>query len=175
MFEDVYVDLGIDLGELGCIMLDTEKIVVSDVINEADYYTSDKHEYVAGNVSENVPHVTLLYGLMNSGEAMRKHVDAVLDGWTIANVEINEVGFFYSKDPAEGYVAIVAHIKVNGALYEGNARLRMLPHIDTFPEYKPHITLAYVTDKSDYQNYIETLNERLAGKTIKVVSVNYGD
>lgn len=176
LFDKMYEDLGINTSKLGCIMLDVEEIKVSDVIDEADLYVSDDpdHQYVKGIVSEDVPHVTLLYGLMSSGPSIKKHVDTVLKDWSVDTVEIANVSFFYG-DGKEGFVTIVAELVVTSELLEGNARLRFLPHIDTFPEYKPHITLAYVSDKSDYQSYIETLNEELTGELVKVVGLNYGD
>jgi hypothetical protein len=187
-FPQVYVDLGIDPGNLGCIMLDVQPIVVSDVIDAADLYVSEKPGlgFVKGNVSEDVPHVTLLYGLLRPGPELKKHVDAVLevepvDGgleshWDFPeDVVIDKVDFFYSPDSEEHFVTIVALLQVSPGLAEANGRLRLLPHIDTFMEYKPHITLAYVSDSSDWQGYIKTLNEKLAGQSIRAVALNYGN
>lgn len=176
-YPEVYAMLGVDTGDLGCIMIDTEPIVVSDVIPESDVYMKpDQPEsHTQGYVSEVTPHVTLLYGLMSSGPAMKLHVDEVLKEWgQPAGVTIDEVTFFYGN-PEEPNVVIVAKIKVTDELQEGNARLRLLPHIDTFPKYHPHITLAYVKDSADYAGYVKVLNDKLSGQTVKVVGLNYGD
>lgn len=183
-FPQVYQNLGIDPGNLGCIMLDVQPIVVSDVIADSDLFVSDDPSlgYVKGNVSEDVPHVTLLYGLLRPGPELQQHVDAVLDindgviaDWFPKEVVIDKVDFFYSGDPEQHFVTIVALLQVTPELAEANGRLRLLPHIDTFMEYRPHITLAYVSDSSDWQGYIKTLNERLAGQSVRSVAVNYGN
>ena len=41
-----------------------------------------------GIVSENVPHCTLLYGLLWPGPELQKHGDAVLEGWKAEDVTI---------------------------------------------------------------------------------------
>lgn len=176
-FPQMYEDLGIDTDELGCVMLDTAKVVVSDVIPEDSLWfkEDDPESHTQGNVSESEPHVTILYGLMSSGPALKKHVDTVLAGWDPGNLIIDKVDFFYGKYEEQSYITIIALIKVTPELEEGNARLRLLPHIDTFPDYHPHITLAYVKDSSDWQNYIKILNEKYAGTSVKTVGINYGD
>jgi len=83
----VYEDLGIDTNKLGCIMVDTEPIEVSSVIDPADLYHDPEDEFAQGVISEDAPHVTLLYGLLSSGQAMRKHVDTVLNGWDLGSVQ----------------------------------------------------------------------------------------
>lgn len=187
-FPEVYEDLGIDTGNLGCIMIDTVPIAISDVIPEDALYYSDEHEYVKGNVSENVPHMTLLYGLLNSGPAMKKHVERVLE-WPVINdglttpadppawfppkVYIDEVSFFYGAD--SDFVTIIALVQVNPGLLEGHQRLSLLPHINTFGEYKPHITLAYVKASSDWESYVRKLNEKYTGTGVPTVGINLGD
>lgn len=171
-YPEVYIDLGIDTGKLGCIMLDLEPIVISDIVNEDDYFYSDEQEFVQGNVSENVPHCTLLYGLMRSGLELKKHVDAVLMQWTIPTVKIDNVSFFYGKDNT--YITVIALLDISPELTEANARLRLLPHIDTFGQYRPHMTLAYLKTESNWQSTVEQLNKKYAGKSIKSVAINYG-
>jgi len=185
-YKYLFQDLGIDTGKLGCIMLDVEKIPVTDVIPEKElWFKEDEPEsHTQGAVSENEPHVTLLYGLMRSGLELKKHVNTLLgldeDDFDESDaipeyVTIEKVDFFYSKDPADPYITIIALVKISPELSEANGRLRMLPHIDTFASYKPHITLAYVKYSSDWKAYIETLNTSLAGTSVSVTGLNYGD
>ncbi len=177
-FPQVYADLGIDPGKLGCMMLNTEPIVVSNLILYDDLYYSDpeKHPYMQGIVSEEVPHVTLLYGLLRSGPELKKHIDAVLDGWTPQDVSIEAIDVFPSNDPDESYVTLIAKLEMTPNLIEANARLKLLPHLDTFPMgFQGHITLAYLNDSSDYQGYIQKLNQAFQGKTVKALGLNYGD
>lgn len=175
-FPQVYVDLGIDLGRLGCLMLDTEPIKVSDLIPQSSLYFADpeKHKYIQGVVSETVPHVTLLYGFLRSAKELQKHIDAVLDGWKPEDLTIRNIDFFPSNEADEYYVTIIAHVEVTDNLKEANTRLSYLPHLNTFPDYKPHITLAYVRQDINYGKYIKLLNEKYAGTTVKAKSLNYG-
>lgn len=175
-FPQVYEFLGIDTGRLGCIMLDTQPIVVSDIIPTADLYVQeDAEDYLKGYISEETAHVTLLYGLLRSGQELKNHVDMVLAGWSAESVTIEKVGFFYGEDEnGTQFITVVAFIEPDVNLLEGNARIRLLPHIDTFPEYHPHITLAYVKDSAEWNEHIAVLNERYAGKKVPVVRLNYG-
>lgn len=181
--EQVYKEVKEAIGSgnsLGCIMIDTEPIVVSDVISDLDYYYSDKHDYVNGNVSEDVPHCTLLYGLLRSGPQWEVLVNKLLqikDGvpgrWFPEELVIDKVSFFYGQE--SDYVTIIALIKVTDDLLEGNNRLKRLWHTQDFPDYKPHITLAYVKASSPWEDYVRQLDTKLMGTSIKTIGINLGD
>lgn len=175
MFPQVYIDLGIDVGDLGCVMLDLEPLEVSDVIAEEDLYYSEDMEFAQGIVSQEKCHCTLLYGLMSSGPAMKKHIDAVLDGWSLDQVEIAGVGYFESTSEENPYYCLIAELVVTSKLMEGNGRLQFLPSINTFIGYKPHITLAYIVkDEQKRDDYVKELNAKFVGATVPVVGLNYG-
>ena len=73
------------------------------------------------------------------------------------------------------YITVVALVQPTPELVVGNGMLRFLPHIDTFIDYKPHITLAYVKNTAEWQDHVEALNERFAGQKVKVLpGLNYG-
>ena len=139
-------DLGIDIGSLGCIMLDVESPTpVASVIPESWAYRSANPalSHVDGIQSEH--HVTLLYGLLP--QVRRAHVDEVLSGWTGGDVSVktDTLEAFTSPLPDEPYVCIVARqLKPSREIAAAHARLSMLPHINTHPEFKAHVTLAYV-------------------------------
>jgi 2'-5' RNA ligase len=175
-FKDMYAELGYDLGKLGCIMLDLEPLTFK--INEsALYYAKDKKRFwIDGNVAGKTPHVTLLYGLIRSGEELKKHVDTVLDGKLPTEVTIDHVDFFDTPPNIdEEYYAIIAHLKITPELQEAHDRLQFLPHIDTFAGYKAHFTLAYVKkNERTRDSLIKSLNEHYKGKTIKAGNINYG-
>lgn len=177
--QDIYREMGIDSNNLGCIMLNTEPIKVSDVIDPDDLYYSDDEQggkYTQGIVSEVVPHCTLLFGLMESGQTWKKYVDAVLDGWSINALGIESVGFFEGTDPNNSYYCLVAHVFADNNLVEGHTRLIKLPHCDSFATYSPHITLAYIKhDPAKRDAYIDALNARIGLQRIKVLNINYGD
>src|SRR5690606_35566451 len=97
-------------------------------------------------------------------------VDTVLEGWKQPKtLTIEKVGFF----PGDGFSTIVGHIKMTDELFEGNQRLQLLPHVNTYPTYKPHITLAYINEEATTE-WLEALEE-LAGKSLTVrPDLNYG-
>lgn len=185
-FKQVYEWLGINLGDLGCIMLDLEPLptpqyFMQDSVTAYEYglglYKSpDKGKFwIDGYVGLRTAHITLLYGLLQSGKNYKSHVDSVLKGWKLNEVEIDHFGYFESPYPEEPYYCIVAHIKPTPKLIEGHERLELLPHINTFTGYKPHSTIAYI-EKNDQTRdwFIKDLNEAFAGKTMKVTGLNYG-
>lgn len=197
-FPEVYKTLGIDLSKLGCIMLDLEPFPEMNRIVQ-DPFTgtqSNLHQFLGGDdayVSPDPtkfwikgyvgaePHVTLLYGLLTPGNEspMRELVPQMLEDWLCQFINIDHVGFFASPYPDEPYYCIVAHIEPTLALLEGNDRLKMLPHINTFPGYKAHATIAYIrADRKDSEQYrdwiIEELNLALKGKKLMVKGINLG-
>lgn len=179
-FPEMYRDLGIDTGDLGCIMINTEPLQVSDIIAPEDLYQPEESEHEMGAVGETSPHLTLLYGLMNDGDAMQKHVDTVLADWSLDVVEIGSVDYFDQVDDETGteYYCLIAKLVVTPELLEGNARLQLLPHINTYPmSYVPHISLAYVNkiDEAKLDEYLKALNARFALETVNTTEVNYGD
>lgn len=176
-FPQVYAALGITISQLGIVMLDTDPIEVTEKVDQgkADLFTSSNPErfWIDGAVVEREAHVTLLFGLLASGTAYKSMIDAVLADWTPPTLEIESVGSFPSTFGDEDYACIVAHIKVSDQLLEGHARLQLLPHIDTFPDYKPHLTLAYV-QKSAEAKWLKALGTSLNGTKLEVNALNYG-
>jgi len=183
-FKEVYEWLGINLDTLGCVMLDLEPLEgISSPESEggagALYYAKNKERFwIDGWVCDKTPHITLLYGFLETAKNYQPHIEKVLVGWDLPEVEIENVSFFDSPYTDEAYYCIVAHIKVSPKLLEGHERLQFLPHIDTFAGYKPHMTIAYIS-KNEGENYrdnfINDLNNKLRGKKIKVKKeINYG-
>lgn len=177
-FEEVYQTLGINLDKLGCIMLDLKPLENMYSIafdgGEISLYYSPKPErfWIDGWVADKTPHITLLYGLLESGRNYAKHVEKVLNGWRLNEVEIDHIGYFDSPYSDEPYWCIVAHIKVTPELLEGHQRLEFLPHINTFAGYNPHMTIAYI-NKNQGEGYrdslIEECNKIWSGKKLEVL------
>lgn len=115
--------------------------------------------------------MTLLYGLLENGNIWKDKVDAVLADWKLDKVSIAEVGFFKAPDS----YAVIAHVEPTDDLVDGHERLTLIPHIQTFSEYKPHITLAYVQKDSDGEPWVKALGAAYNGKTVQSVGINYGD
>lgn len=176
-FPEVYNYLDIKMSDLGVVMLDVDPIQVTDMVDQGkqDLYFSENPglTYVQGAVAESGAHLTLLFGLMKKGLEYKPVIDAVLEGWVPPRLEIESVEAFESMYPGtEPYSCIVAKVKVTDELLEGHARLQMLPHVDTFPDYKPHITLAYV-NKDAEAKWLKAL-QGLGSKRFAVNGINYG-
>lgn len=81
-------------------------------------------------------HVTVLYGLEsdNSGDVAEK-----LKGFGPISFNLGKISTF----ECEKYDVVI--IEVDGErLHKANSILRELPNQNTFPDYKPHVTIAYV-------------------------------
>lgn len=166
--------LGINPADLGCIMLDVEKIDVSTLL-EADWaYVSTNPERKWINGLNAGDHITLLYGLLLAPEFIKEGTDEVLAGWDSGEIAIDFVDSFPSPYRDETYSCIVGRIKVTPELVDAHSRLSYLPHIDTFWQYKPHVTLAYVGVEHE-SDAINILGSELDGKPLKALGINYGD
>src|SRR3990167_9696547 len=93
-FPEVYKWLGLNLNTLGCVMLDLEPLSVShwlgqDSVTSYVYslplYKSPNKErfWIDGWVADKVPHMTLLYGLLEQGKNYEPHIETVLRGWKL--------------------------------------------------------------------------------------------
>lgn len=140
--DDIYPTVGIDLYGLQAIMFDVENIPMSRMyINEPGtlfYGQTHKDRYAQGAVGDKSAHLTLHQGILEN--VPEELVSRVLEGWTPEPVRVERIHVFEAPD----FFCIVAKLEVTDNLAEGHDRLRLLPHIDCFPEYTPHITLAYI-------------------------------
>lgn len=191
LFPDVHEALGIRIPDLGCIMADVEPIPVLDYAADAgldpdrDLYVSPnlaERFWINGAVGESGAHVTLLYGLMQPGPVWRDHVDVLLADIDLTTVTVEHVGIFDSPYPDEPYKCIVAHLKLTPALLKAHARLSYLPHINTFPEYRAHVTLAYVKDQlsgvdwaaTTAEAWVRALQAPLRDAPLAITGLDYG-
>jgi len=179
-FEVVYKSLDINLSNLGCVMLDLEpSIELIKIGNDLEaenclYYSPNKDRFWIDGFVGKKPHVTLLYGLLGSGEDYRPYIEQVLKDWDLKSVEVEKIGYFDSPYPNEEYRAIVAHVKVTPTLLEGHQRLQFLPHIDTFPGYNAHFTLAYVKKNEVGINCIKMFSSLVEKKFGIINKLNLG-
>lgn len=187
MFPSVYKSLGVDTGKLGCVMLDVPPFPVTSLVHYGEYELfqhpqPDEHPHSSGAPAEVVAHVTLLYGLLKSGPEWQEQIATVLEGWELPDLTIEQIEAFPSHDEHDTST-IVGRIAMTPELLEGHQRLQLLPHVDTFPEYKPHITLAYINNgpstvewaTSVQEKWVMTLAAHLPGRTFTPTRINYGD
>lgn len=191
-FPDLHAALGIDLSKLGCIMATVEPIPVTALVDlagagtEADLVSTrgrrDDLWWIDGAVGEQKAHVTLLYGLLETGPVWRAHVDELLADVDLDAVTVDRVDVFDSPYPDEPYKCVVAKIALTPQLALAHARLSYLPHVNTFPDYTAHVTLAYVRDApSDLpwaatvaEAWVRSLNDALRGAKLRVTGLDYG-
>lgn len=176
LYDDIEIDTRAvsDDNYRGCIMMNTEVIPVLQFVKDAeqDLVTStNRHDHTMGAVSEIEPHTTLLYGLLNNGNAWKDKVDQVLEGWSMDTVKIEEVSYFETPDS----IAIVGLLEKTDELIDGHERLTLLPHVNTHSEYKPHITLAYISKEADTEKWINSLGRKYNGQIVATKGINYGD
>lgn len=155
-------------------MLDLDPIPtpagLCDVEGYPLHYSQNKERFwIKGWIAAETPHVTLLYGLLEEGKNFAPHIEQVLKGWKLEEVEVESIGYFESPYPDEKYYCIVAHLKITPELLEGHQRLEFLPHINTFAGYKAHFTIAYIEyDTKIRDEFIHTLSDILVGKKLKI-------
>ena len=168
---------GIVVSKLGCVMLDVDGPPISKLLPTTWLYSSSNpgRRWISGAQDEG--HVTLLYGLLDNANAIREDVDEVLDGWEPGQITTDHVGVFPSPFGDEDYSCIVAHLAVTDDLLDAHARLSLLPHIDTHPTYRPHVTLAYVRKEFE-KDAVRLIEQELGcvvgGLDFTPLGLNYG-
>lgn len=168
-----YDRLGITLRDLGCVMLDLEPVEPLPTIPAKWLYTSSDPDlaHVDGLIAEH--HTTLLFGLLRNAHEWLLAIDEVLEGWEPYGIDVADVTIFPSSKRSEPYACIVAELE-SDSLRDAHARLSLLPHIDTHPTYRPHVTLAYVKAERAYAAAQEFRNA-LPGLEFLTLGLNYGD
>lgn len=120
----------------GCLMLDVDgharKIIDAVMRKIPDSWL----------VSRPDPHVTLLYGI-TPGKSLKSSVTSVTEGMPeVVGAKVVSVHAF-EKGDNEGVPLVL--LLQSSALSKANAGLReVLDYKNDFPDYKPHLTLAYV-------------------------------
>jgi hypothetical protein len=152
---DLLASFGVNLNELGCVMLEVEPLPVGEWLTMSGYdpdvwvSSPDGHpwSWVKGPVAEKGAHVTVKYGFLQKAYAsqMQAAVHQLMADYEPGMVlRVGGIEIFPEPAVSElGYACIVARID-DSPLRAWNAALSMLPHVDTYAEYKPHLTLGYV-------------------------------
>lgn len=107
------------------------------------------------------PHVTILYGLHDN--VTEEMVKSVLDNYHgEIDIEIDGIGVFEKAD----FDVVKFNVNPDGALQHLFNELSKLPNSNEYPDYKPHITIAYVKKgygrkyiKPDYKYRVENVDK----------------
>jgi 2'-5' RNA ligase len=140
--------------EYGCVMvfLDVKKDEwdeLQDMIDEKDLYQPE-HDPTYGR--ENEPHVTLLYGL--HGDVKDEELEPVIEKIKKPKLSFGGVSAF-KNDNFE-----VLKFDVDSKdLHKANKKLKEFPYTNSYPDYHPHCTIAYLKPgKAD--KYIKKLKNK---------------
>lgn len=126
------------LYEYGCVMIYFKIPNWESIVSKIE--TKDLYDPHSGRHGlETQPHITVLYGLHS--EVNEQQIEEALSGISDKDIdiEIDGINFFENKD----FDVVKMNIK-SDVLHEMNRRLSGLPHTTDYPEYKPHMTVAYV-------------------------------
>ena len=105
---------------------------IQDKISEEDTYEEE------GGKEDEV-HVTLLYGLTDENDLPEaKKMLSLMEPF---EMEFGEISSFRNEE--NPYDVLIIEMKGEG-LYECNRLLKTLTYENSYPDYKPHMTLAYV-------------------------------
>lgn len=127
-----------NLYRYGCVMVGLDISNWDSLTSEIDpndvYHPEDPAKGVETN-----PHVTILYGL-NKGVTVEQ-VKSVFDNFHgDIKVEINGVGIFENEE----FDVVKLNVIPSESLRTLHDELKKFPNSDQYPEYKPHITIAFV-------------------------------
>jgi hypothetical protein len=126
--------------KLGCVMVEVPVSnwnEITSIINKDDLYEVEGENY---GIQDN-PHLTLLYGLKPNitKEQVEQVLEKSVDGEKI-EIEIENIGLFEN----DNFDVVKFNIKKTEQLQKLFDSLSELPNENTFPDYKPHMTIAYV-------------------------------
>lgn len=141
--------------EYGCAMLyfepNNEVVEFQKTIRPEDIYTEDKN---GGYGLETEPHCTLLYGLHEEVEL--EDVKNVLDNIVFGYCRIHNPSLF-ENEKFDVLKFDVGYTHKGGAfLHNANRLLNNLPNTQTYPDYHPHMTVAYLKPGMG-KKYVENL------------------
>ena len=157
---------GQDVGWAGVAVRGSLRDKVLELVNSIDaddLFASDKANDGADG-RELDPHVTLLYGLHAKDSDPIE--DAIADH-TVCYVKLGDLSLFKQDDCD----VLKFEIESGECLHELHNCLKELPNSETYPEYKPHVTVAYLK-KGCGEKYLEKENA-LKGERFRIDHVRY--
>ena len=132
-------------------------------IADADIYDDEDGE----KGREDMPHVTVKYGLHTDNPDA---VKAILNGHAPAKIKLGKMSAFHNDD------FVVLKIEVDSPdLHALNKDISdSLACTDGFPEYNPHVTIAYLNHRDDDEKWYESLfSDMFAGEEFEVERLRF--
>jgi hypothetical protein len=127
--------------KFGCVMMD------ADIKNWTEFHTAGIERediylkpYDDSYGLEEQPHVTILYGIHEKEVDPQRMADLIEYYMKPVTVTIKEVDVF----PGKEYDVVKYNVPLTGQLQKYRDLFMQIPNTQTFPEFHPHLTLAYV-------------------------------
>ncbi len=145
----------------GCVMIDVPVSNWEEItswIDPEDIYEEDGDSTYG---IQKRPHLTLLYGLHK--EVSIEEVKSVFDSFDgDIDIEVNGVDIFENSK----FDVVKFNVEPKGSLQYLFDKLSELPNSNEYPDYKPHLTIAYVKKgtgkkyiKPDYKYTVKNINK----------------
>jgi len=147
--------------EYGCVMVE---VPVSNWNEITSYINPDDVYEEPGDNTHGIqknPHVTILYGLHEG--VTEEQVKSVFENFDAdINIKVDGIDIFENKD----YDVVKFNVIPDGALQYLHDELSKFPNSNEYPDYKPHITVAYVKSgtgkkyiKPDYKYEVKNVDK----------------
>lgn len=163
---------GADGHDYGCVMLymDVPKewwTARTEGIKEEDVYEPEGERDYGIQPSDEV-HVTILYGLHAS--IPDEDIEELINTMTAPEVTLKKISMFDNAD--KGFDVVKFDVEGDD-LFKMNEAFAKMPHTTDYPDYHPHVTIAYVnggtgkgytTDLSDDDSLTLTPNKIVYSK-----------
>lgn len=152
----------------GCLMFNVKHRVsnwgiITDMINVEDIYNDETGDYGI----ETNPHVTVLYGIsptIKHEEVKQFVLENVKDD---IQIRLTGISLFEGGD-SKPYDVVKFTVESEDLVNLNNLLKEHFPYESTFPDYKPHMTIAYVKAGEGQKYVLEKLkNTEIKGKTFE--------
>ena len=125
---------------------------IKDIISSEDLYNEE------GYGVENEPHVTLLYGF-HDDESEVSDIKKSIKKHSNSPIPVQAKGISLFENENSPYDVVKFDID-GGVLHKINKELKNYPHTNNFPDYHPHMTIAYVK-KGEGKKYAKLFDKPL--------------
>lgn len=127
---------------------------IHKTIDENDIYTEDDDNSYG---LETEPHITLLYGLHD--EVTIDDIKEKLKGIKFGDCIVYNASLFENPKYDVLKFDVRNPIKYGSFLHSANKRLKELPFTSDYPDYHPHMTIAYLKGGSG-KKYVKNLKDK---------------
>jgi len=137
--------------DYGCVMLFfdfPEMKKIQKIIRTEDIYEDETDDSFG---LETEAHITLLYGLHDGVSS--ENIKTVLKKISFGSCKLTNASIFEN----EKYDVLKYDVEGDG-LHEANIQLKKFPYTSDFPEYHPHLTIAYLKPKAGKKYSTELRN-----------------